>query len=99
MKYIKPGGEVVDAFQWTGGHDQREDPRWLCEAIEQGNVWFNNPGMSYISLRIRSPDGVVECSKDDYVIFNRKKEVYTCMQHIFKKTYEPLVEKDSATQI
>lgn len=29
---------VVEAFRWTGGPDQTEDPEWIVEAIRDGRV-------------------------------------------------------------
>lgn len=26
---------VIEAFKWTGGPDQTEDPEWICEALRQ----------------------------------------------------------------
>ena len=43
MKYRKKP-YVVDAFQWTGGVDQKEDPEWLIEKIEDESVFFNGNG-------------------------------------------------------
>jgi hypothetical protein len=32
---------VVDAFQWTGDINQKEDPEWIRKAIESGKVVFH----------------------------------------------------------
>ena len=39
MKYRKKPVEI-EAFQWTGGPDQEEDPEWIIEAIKRGYAWF-----------------------------------------------------------
>lgn len=31
---------TIEAFQWTGGHDQIEDPIWCVEAIKSGKITF-----------------------------------------------------------
>lgn len=30
---------VIEAFLWTGGPDQQEDPIWMKDAIQQGTVY------------------------------------------------------------
>jgi hypothetical protein len=31
---------VIEAFCWTGDHDQVEDPEWIVDAIRMGDVFF-----------------------------------------------------------
>jgi hypothetical protein len=42
MKYRSKQGEIVDAFRWTGGPDQTEDPEWIVAAIRSGHVTFTH---------------------------------------------------------
>lgn len=35
MKYRKKP-IIVDAFKWTGGQDQTEDPEWIADALKKG---------------------------------------------------------------
>lgn len=88
MKFKSPTGEIVYAFQWTGGHEQQDDPVWLGKAIANGDVRFNNPGMWHVSLRIRTSDGIFDAQKYDYIICNKEGEIYPCARHIFEKIYE-----------
>lgn len=48
---------VVDAFQWTGGPDQLEDPEWICEEIRKGTVTFEKVGTPDVLMRIPSSLG------------------------------------------
>jgi hypothetical protein len=29
-------------FRWTGGHDQTEDPEWICDKLKYGGAHFEN---------------------------------------------------------
>ena len=31
---------VIEAFKWTGGPAQLEDPEWIVDAIKRQEVWF-----------------------------------------------------------
>lgn len=42
MSLYKERAKTVEAFKWTGGPDQTEDPEWIVEAIKAGKVWFEN---------------------------------------------------------
>ena len=44
MKYRKKP-VVIEAFQWTGGPEQEDDPEWIIEAIKkQGGVVLKMQG-------------------------------------------------------
>ena len=43
MKYRKKP-VVIEAFQWTGGPEQEDDPEWIIEAIKSKVAWFENAG-------------------------------------------------------
>ena len=30
---------IVDAFKWTGGPDQEEDPKWIVDRLLAGTAW------------------------------------------------------------
>jgi hypothetical protein len=34
--------QLIEAFQWTGGIDQNEDPVWAVEAIREGTITFQD---------------------------------------------------------
>ena len=55
----------IEAFQWTGGPDQTEDPEWICEAIKSGTVVIRKSpsGTLYMSL-----PGLKEADLGDYII-------------------------------
>lgn len=80
---------VVDAFQWTGGPDQTEDPEWIVEAIKQGTVRFNDEGTDQVTMEIATLEGNHIARQGDYIIKGIKGEIYPCKPDIFEQTYEP----------
>jgi len=52
MKYRKKP-VVIEAFKWTGGPDQEEDPVWIVEAIKKGEVSFRNIGCPDVQCYIK----------------------------------------------
>jgi len=43
----------VDAFLWTGGQDQTEDPEWFNRLLEEDKALILGPGSSAVSLLLR----------------------------------------------
>ncbi|NHT75921.1 hypothetical protein G8E10_09540 [Rhizobiaceae bacterium CRRU44] len=77
---------VIEAFLWTGGPDQTEDPEWICDAISRGDVFFSEP--PNVTMQIRTLEGVMTASIGDYVIQGVKGEIYPCKPDIFAATYD-----------
>ena len=89
MKYRKKP-VVIEAFKWTGGPDQTEDPVWIIEAIKNGIVRFENSGTSDIALLIDTLEGTHRANTGDFIIQGIKGELYPCKPDIFEATYEPI---------
>lgn len=87
MKYRKKP-VVIDAFRWTGGPDQTEDPLWIVDAIKKGAVWFENIGTPDVKCLIQTLEGPITASIGDYIIKGIKGELYPCKPDIFEATYE-----------
>jgi hypothetical protein len=88
MKYRKKP-VVIEAFKWTGGPDQEEDPVWIVEAIKKGEVLFGNIGCPDVQCCIKTLEGTMAASVGDYIIKGVKGELYPCKPDIFEATYEP----------
>jgi hypothetical protein len=73
----------VEAFQWTGGPDQAEDPEWAVEAINDGRITLE-PGPV---LAIKTLEGVMRANPGDWIIKGVKGELYPCKDDIFRETY------------
>lgn len=81
---------VIEAFQWTGGPDQTEDPVWLRAAIGRGAVYCQGGDEPY--LTIETLEGKMKVSVGDWVIKGVKGEIYPCKPDIFKATYDLVVD-------
>ena len=79
---------VIEAFKWTGGPDQAEDPEWIVEAIKNGTAYFEDMHMEDIRFRIKTLEGEMTVSPGDYVIKGVNGEIYPCKPDIFEKSYE-----------
>lgn len=80
---------VIEAFKWTGGPDQTEDPAWIIAAIEGGSVRFADSGTPHVSLLIDTLEGTHRANPGDWIIRGVKGELYPCKPDIFAATYEP----------
>lgn len=79
---------VVEAFKWTGGPDQTEDPDWILEALKEGTAWFINSGLPTCRLWIKTLEGNHMAEQGDYIIQGVMGELYPCKPDIFHLTYE-----------
>ena len=104
MKYRKKP-VVIDAFRWTGGPDQKEDPVWIREAIERGDILFCKGDVFFrkgdiffrkgdrgIKMSILTLEGAMIANVGDYIIKGIKNEIYPCKADIFEATYEKVEE-------
>lgn len=87
---------VIDAFRWTGGPDQTEDPEWIVEAIREGIVWFYTEERGTF-MQIKTLEGVMQANPGDYIIRGIKNELYPCKPDIFEHTYEKVDDGGKAS--
>ncbi len=85
---------VIEAFRWTGGPDQTEDPLWIIEAIGAGKVTFTGEGEG-LRMWIHTLEGRMEARSGNWIIQGIKGEIYPCKPDIFEATYEPVAEEKS----
>ena len=74
---------VIEAFQWTGGPDQTEDPEWIVEALDSGAVTIVYPNLFINTLK-----GETKADVGDWIIKGIQGELYPCKPSVFDKTYE-----------
>ena len=79
---------VIEAFKWTGDHDQDEDPNWIYDEFQKDGAWFENAGTPQVVMKIQTLEGVMEAQRGDYVIQGVRGEIYPCKPDIFELTYE-----------
>ena len=87
MKYRKKP-VVIDAFKWTGGINQTEDPLWIQDAVMSGKVYFKDYKTPQVTMQIKTLEGEMTAQQGDYVIKGIKGELYPCKPDIFEATYE-----------
>jgi hypothetical protein len=81
---------VIEAFRWTGGPDQEEDPDWAVAAIKAGIIHVDIG-----RLTIQTPEGVMTAQPGNWIIRGVQGEIYLCKPDIFEATYEPCYEEES----
>lgn len=79
---------VIEAFRWTGGPYQTDDPQWICDAIKSGAVHFDQPGTPNVTLLIDTLEGTHRANQGDYIIRGVQGELYPCKPNIFAATYD-----------
>lgn len=57
---------VVDAFRWTGGPDQDDDPTWICAALEDGRAAI--VGTRAVVKEIMTAYGVATAQLGDWIV-------------------------------
>lgn len=93
MSLFRKKPVVIEAFRWTGGPDQTEEPEWMVSAIISGTVRFVDKGTTKVSLMIDTLEGAHRANQGDYIIKGIKGELYHCKPDIFEATYEQVEEK------
>lgn len=88
MSLFRKKPVVIEAFKWTGGPDQTEDPEWACEELRAGTMRFEDIGTSEVTLMIDTLEGTHRANRGDYIIKGVNGELYPCKPDIFEMTYE-----------
>ena len=91
MRYRKKP-VVVEAFKWTGGPDQTEDPEWSVAAVQNGTIRFHDAGSPFVKMIISTLEGEMIARRGDYIIKGIQGEIYPCKPDIFEATYDPVEE-------
>ena len=75
---------VIEAYQFT-----RESitPLWFKAEILAGRAWFQGGSEPYYT--IKTLEGEMRASLNDWIIKGINGECYPCKPDIFEKTYEP----------
>ena len=95
MGFYRKKPVVVEAFRWTGGPDQEEDPVWFLEAMMDGRVFFGvSSGSTSEKERVRmfinTLEGLHEASPGDWIVKGVEGEIYPCKHSVFEATYLPV---------
>lgn len=87
MKYRKKP-VVIEAFQHDGDLSDRNGrfyvPGWAAVAFAEGTLYYKGAG----ELFVKTLEGDMKVSVNDYVIKGVNGEIYPCKPDIFEKTYD-----------
>jgi hypothetical protein len=98
MKYRKKP-VVIDAFKWTGGIDQEDDPLWIISALmkpfgTEGSARTNGIDDDIYMEIVALGGGCCRVELGDFIIQGVKGEIYPCKPDIFEDTYEKVDDVD-----
>lgn len=86
MKYRKKP-VVIEAFQYHGAFTGTDGvpsiPDWAAKALNDDVLYFDGA-----ELMIKTLEGPMHASVDDYIIKGVDSELYACKPDIFERTYE-----------
>lgn len=83
---------VIEAFKWTADEKQEEDPEWMVEPINNGEVYFLDSGTPVVKMAIKTLEGTMIADRGDWIIKGIKNELYPCKPDIFEATYDKVEE-------
>jgi len=88
MKYrklpVEIEAELVSELLEKFKHNFKQLPKWIIEAYE--NTTINT--ITDNDFIIKTLEGNMTASRDDYLIKGVNGELYPCKKEIFEKTYE-----------
>ena len=92
-KYRKKPVEI-EAIQWTGDNDEEIENFIIGTSYYFTNTSFGSATIAIVSrfLVIKTLEGEIAASIDDYIIKGVNGEYYPCKPDIFEKTYEKVEE-------
>ena len=86
---------VIEAFQYDGDLKGSDGmyyvPSWASDAFESGELFYGSIDGPPCELFIKTLEGELHVSVDDFVIKGVKGEIYPCKPDIFAMTYEEVV--------
>lgn len=79
---------VAGIFGVPIGLFNEEPPEWAIEAIKDGTISLGANAEGFLVLNIKTLEGPIVASPNDWVIRGVKGELYPCKPDIFEMTYE-----------
>ena len=80
---------VIEAFQYEGHFtvQARYLPSWLWSALASNEIYYDFTENGDLGLYIKTLEGRLHVSIDDYIIQGVQGELYPCNPDIFEQTY------------
>ena len=88
---------VIEAFRWTGGPDQTEDPAWIVDALIHCKARVMDGGTDNAIMILSTLNGNVTVHSGEWIVKGVKGELYPCRPDIFEATYKPVNESAECT--
>ncbi|PWE56779.1 hypothetical protein DEM27_10475 [Metarhizobium album] len=85
MAHFRKKPIVIEAYQFRIPSDPR--PPWFAQALNDGRVWYQGGPDPYFT--IKTLEGEMRASLNDWIIRGVKGELYPIKDEIFRETYEP----------
>jgi hypothetical protein len=86
-QYVKKAIPIL-AFKYDGdlflSNGEENAPYWAIEAYNEGILYYDDPPWE---LYIKTLEGDMHCSIDDYIIRGIHGELYPCKADIFEESY------------
>ncbi len=76
---------LIEAFQWSEELQSEDWPDWFLGAIGRGEAQPQDE-----CCLIKTLEGTMRASYQDWIIRGVKGEIYPCKPDIFAATYEPV---------
>lgn len=80
MPFFRKKPVVIEAVQFTGGHESAQEIMDFCPSA----IWNYNNGF----ISIDTLEGSMTASPGDWIIKGVKGEYYPCKSDIFEATYD-----------
>lgn len=87
-KYIERDPAAVDAFKWTGGPDQVEDPEWIVEELKRG---YASLGGGVLWLNRMTPDETY-AHPGEWIVRNGEGLIFCLPDSVFNSIYKEMKE-------
>lgn len=78
---------VIEAFQWTGGREQLEDPIWIVEAIRDGAVEITGSGDD-LRMEILATEGRISARPGYWIVRETDGAIWLKHPKAFAAEYE-----------
>jgi hypothetical protein len=79
----------IEAFRWTGGPDQTEDPLWVIQAIRDGRISFANCGTGQpVYAEVETREGTMVAQQGWWIAKGIAGELYVIDPKLFDQLYE-----------
>lgn len=94
MSKFKVIEETVEAFYWTGGEDQTEDPIWFLEEMEKGNakVMPEDDYLPVLLIIYPESEDMYNSTLRGWVVKHECGRLTLCDDETFRLTYAAVSE-------